>query len=395
MEKGIVKPLGYRFAGISCGIKKENKKDLGLIYSQVPASAAGSFTTNKVKSASILCSIKRLKKGKIGAILVNSGNANTGTGKKGEEAAEKIMETLARKLGLKKEEVIFLSTGKIGISLPEKEIVKSIPTLFSSLSDSSDNFSEAILTTDRKKKQILIGTGIKGRKKEVVIEGIVKGAGMICPNMATMLAFLVTDAVISSSALKCALQSSVSSTFNLINIDQDESPNDAVIILSNGLARNRRIKEGDENYSLFLSALNNVCQELSRMIASDGEGAKKLIEVEVRGAWSEKDARRVAKKVVGSNLVKAAIGGSSTNWGRILSSLGSVRVRINLKKLIISLQGITMFENGKTAKFSDNKLKKRLKETKIKIEINLGIGKGTATSFGCDLTEEYVQINQK
>ncbi len=387
--------LGYRFAGISCGIKKEGKKDLGLVYSQVPAVVAGCFTTNKVKSSSILYSIKRLRKGKIGAILVNSGNANTGTGKEGEEVAEKIMETFARKLSLKKEEVIFLSTGRIGIPLPGEKIVKSIPTLFSSLSDSSDNFSEAILTTDRKKKQILIRTGIKGRKKEVVIEGIVKGAGMICPNMATMLAFLVTDAVISPSALKCAIQSSVSSTFNLINIDQDESPNDAVIILANGLARNRRIKEGDENYSIFLSALNNACQELSRMIASDGEGAKKLIEVEVRGAWSEKDARRIAKKVVGSNLVKTAIGGSSTNWGRILSSLGSVRVRINLKKLIISLQGITMFENGKIAKFPDNKLKKRLKETKIKIGINLGIGKGTATSFGCDLTEEYVQINQK
>ncbi len=396
MNSGVTYPRGFKAAGISCGIKKNTKKDLALIHSDSRAIAAGLFTTNKIKSASILINLKHLRKPDAQAILIVSGNANTCTGKRGIRDSHTIVQSVADSLSLKKEEILLASTGRIGIFLPITKIKRAIPNLVTHLSEDSNSAAEAILTTDKRIKETSLATKIFGRsKREVRIGGMAKGAGMIGPNLATMLAFFTTDAVIEPAALREALTLAVRSSFNLITIDNEESTNDSAIILANGEARNRKIKKGSENFSKFSSALNKISLLLAKLIVADGEGAEKVIEVKVKGAWCQKDAVRIAKTVAGSNLVKAAIAGSFPNWGRIMAALGRARARVNLNLLDLSINGILVFSKGEKQNYQEEKLRESLNKKEIKIEINLYLGESRSTAFGCDLTEEYVRINKE
>ena len=396
MNSGVTYPRGFRAAGISCGIKKNNKKDLALIYSDFPAIAAGLFTTNKVKSASILIALKHLKKPNARAIFVISGNANACTGTRGIRDSQVIVQLLAKSLSLKKEETLLASTGRIGVFLPTTRIKKGIPNLVAHLSENSNSVAEAILTTDRRIKEASLATKIFGQgKREVRIGAMAKGAGMIAPNLATMLAFFTTDAVIEPTALREALSLAVRNSFDTITVDNDESTNDSAIILANGEAKNRKIKKGSEDFKKFSSALNKISLLLAKMIVSDGEGARKVIEVKVKGAWCQKDARRIAKTVAGSNLVKAAIAGSFPNWGRIMAAIGRARARIKPNLLDLYLEGILVFSKGEIQNYSEAKLRQNLSKKEIRIEINLYSGKSHSTAFGCDLTEEYVRINKE
>ena len=388
MGKGITYPFGFYANGINCGIKKNGKEDLSLIYSISPCVASGKFTTNQFKSYSLLWSIKNIKN-EIRAILINSGNANACNSSKNWELTKKIMEKLSEKLKIEKESVLFASTGIIGVELPYEKIINGLDNLIKNLS-SENNLKAArgIMTTDTFPKEYQINTQIKGRKKEVFIGGMAKGAGMINPLMATMLCFITTDAVIDKKALDFALKEAVEESFNMITVDNDTSTNDTVICLANGLARNR------PDFKIFSESLKSLCIELAKKIVLDGEGAKKLIEVNVKGGWCKKDVRKVAKKVAGSLLVKTAIAGSSPNWGRIIAAIGSTNARLNKKNIEVKICGIKVFE-GEPTHYDKEKLIQLIKGKEIKIEIDLKRGNFTATAWGCDLTEDYVKINKE
>lgn len=397
IENGVTAPLGFKAAGVSCGIKKSGKKDLALIYSESPAVAAGMFTTNKFKAAPVLVDLKYLRESdNFKAIVVNSGSANACTGAKGIKDAEKMAVITADNLGMKKEEVLVASTGVIGRALPLEKIKKGIVDAVEELSyKGSNSAASAIMTTDTKLKEFSVDTGIKGRgNKTIKIGGIAKGSGMIEPNLATMLAFLTTDASISKEALHEALHIAVNKSFNRITVDGCESTNDSILIMANGLARNERIKPKSENFESFAKALTVVCQELAKKIAQDGEGASKLIEVNVKGAWNDKDSHRAAKAIAKSALVKTAVYGADPNWGRIVSALGSVKVKFNPQKISLKLQKISLIEKGKFVKYNEKKLSASLKKSKvIIIDVDLHHGEKHTTVWSCDFTEEYVKIN--
>jgi glutamate N-acetyltransferase/amino-acid N-acetyltransferase len=397
IENGVTAPLGFKASGVSCGIKKSGKQDLALIYSEGSALAAGMFTTNKFKAAPVLIDMKHLKESKnFRAIVVNSGNANACTGEKGLTDAEEMASVTADNLGIKKEEVLVASTGVIGREFPIEKVKKGIIEAVEELSyNGSDFAAKAIMTTDLTLKEISIDTGIIGRgKKTIKIGGIAKGSGMIEPNLATMLAFLTTDASISKEALFEALHIAVNKSFNRITVDGCESTNDSVLIMANGLARNERIKPKSENFKAFSQALTFVCQDLAKKIAQDGEGTSKLIEVNVKGAWDDKDAHRAAKAIASSALVKTAMYGADPNWGRIVSALGSVKVKFNPEKISLELQKVSLIENGKFVDYDAKKISESLKKSKeIIINVDLHHGEKQTTVWSCDFTEEYVKIN--
>lgn len=395
MEKGgVTYPEGFLSAGVGCGIKKGNKKDLSLIYCTVPAIAAGCFTTNQFKSYSLLLTHENIRN-PIRAILINSGNANACNGEASRKHTELTVEKLGEVLKISPSSILFASTGIIGKPLPFKNIMDSLNEIVKRLSDKHhEEAAEGILTTDRSIKEEVVNTGITGRKKEVVIGGMAKGAGMINPNMATMLSFLTTDAVISQEALTGALKEAVDDSFNMLNIDGDQSTNDMVICLASGFARNPKIHPETSDYKTFAQSLKEICIHLAKKIASDGEGAEKFVEVKISGAWCKKDARKAAKRIIGSNLVKSAIAGSQPNWGRVISSLGSTNARIDIRNVEICICGVTVFK-GNPLRFSEHKLKKLMAGKEIRIEINLNKGSVSATAWGCDLTEKYVKINRE
>ncbi len=394
-RKGVCFPEGFRAAGMNCGIKKE-KKDLAVIISDELCEVAACSTTNKVKSYSLLWSLKNLKN-QIKAILINSGNANVLGGEKGWEITCNIMKKFAETIGVNEKNVLFASTGVIGKLLPEDKIGGAIEKIISLASDKGGmEAAEAIMTTDRFPKYIEIQTEIPGRKKNsyVRIGAMSKGAGMICPNMATMLAFITTDAVISKDALKSALTEAVQDSFNMITVDNDQSTNDFVVCLANGLAGNRRIHKNSEEFCIFSDQLKNACIYLAKKIAENGEGADKLIEVRVENAWSEKDARRVAKNIAGSNLVKAAVSGAWPNWGRIAAAAGSACTRFDPHKLEISIGPYTVFK-GTPEEIDETILRQELSKKQVVIKVSLNSGKNSAVAWGCNLTEEYVKINME
>ncbi|MCM8785418.1 MAG: bifunctional glutamate N-acetyltransferase/amino-acid acetyltransferase ArgJ [Candidatus Omnitrophica bacterium] len=393
MGKGITYPLGFYASGINCGIK-ESKNDLSLIYSKSPCICSGTFTTNQFKSYSVLWSMKNIKN-KIRGILINSGNANTCNGKENWKLTQKIMEEIAKKLKIEKKTILFASTGIIGVPLPYEKIKNGLDKLIEKLSEDGNlEAAKGIMTTDTFPKEYEIKTNIQGRKKEVYIGGMAKGAGMINPSMATMLCFITTDAVIDKNALDLALKNAVEDSFNMITVDNDTSTNDTVIILANGLARNKTIHIGNPEFIEFSNALKTLCIELAKKIVMDGEGASKIIEVIVNGGWCKKDVRKVAKRVSGSMLVKTAISGGDPNWGRIIAAIGSTNARMDIKNIEIKICGIKVFE-GEPVKFDRELLRELMKKKEIKIEIDLKRGIFTATSWGCDLTEEYVKINKE
>lgn len=391
---GVTYPKGFLASGMHSGIKTSKVNDTALLFSSAPCTAVGTFTTNLFKSYSLLWSLKNIKN-PIYAVIVNSGNANTCNGRENYNHTRLIAEELADRLKLKPGSVLVASTGIIGKPLPYKKILDVLPYLISRLS--IDNHAEAakgIMTTDRVIKEVQVDTGISGRHKEVVIGGMAKGAGMINPCMATMLGFITTDAVIDRDALQSALRQAVEDSFNMVTVDNDTSTNDMVVCLANGMSRNRKIRKGTEEYLRFSSSLREVCINLAKMIAGDGEGAGKLIEVRVRGAWCRKDARRVAKKVSGSSLVKSAVYGCCPNWGRILAAAGSAGAKIDTKKIEVSMCGVRVY-NGSPVQCDEEKLQELMKKNKLTIEIDLKKGRFQSTGWGCDLTEEYVTINKE
>ncbi|MCM8832894.1 MAG: bifunctional glutamate N-acetyltransferase/amino-acid acetyltransferase ArgJ [Candidatus Omnitrophica bacterium] len=393
MGKGITYPEGFYASGINCGIK-ENRNDLSLVYSKSPCTAAGTFTTNQFKSYSVLWCIKNIKN-EIRAILINSGNANACNGKENWRLTQKIIEEVAEKLKIEKNSVLFASTGIIGVPLPYEKIKNGLDKLIEKLSEDGNlEAAKGIMTTDTFPKEYEIKTNIQGRKKQVYIGGMAKGAGMINPSMATMLCFITTDAVIDKNALDIALKNAVEDSFNMITIDNDTSTNDTVIILANGLARNKTIHIGSPEFTEFSNSLKILSIELAKKIVKDGEGASKFIEVVVNGGWCKKDVRKVAKRVSGSILVKTAISGGDPNWGRIIAAIGSTNARMDRKNLEIKICGIKVFE-GEPTKFDRELLSELMKNKEIKIEIDLKRGNFSATSWGCDLTEEYVKINKE
>jgi len=405
IEGGITAPHGFKASGVHCGIKKNNL-DLALIFSEFPALAAGMFTTNKVKAAPVVVSQKKIRQGWARSIVANSGNANACTGKKGIENAVKMCEIAANQLGISSQEVLVASTGVIGEQLPMEKVEEGIKMAVRSLSPQGSHIAaKAITTTDKKIKEIAVETDISGQgKKKVKIGGIAKGSGMISPNLATMLCFIATDACITPDALNQALQRAVNKSFNQISVDGDMSTNDTVIILANGKAGNKRIKTWrkkptlrvkDENFEIFCENLDYLCIKLAKSIVKDGEGVTKMFEVKVEGAPFPDDARRIARKVASSNLVKTAIAGASPNWGRIMAALGSAHTRIKPEKVDILIEDMLVVEKGQSAQASLQNLREKLLKDEVRIIIRLNQGSCQTTFWGCDLTEKYVKINKR
>ena len=396
VEGGVCAAKGFTAGGIHCGIRKSRtKRDLALIVSCIPASAAAVYTTNLVRSAPIEVTKANLADGKAQAVIVNSGIANTCCAD-GIDVAEEMCVLTAKTLGISEKDVIVASTGVIGQSLPIEPIAKGMESLKASLStNGGDDACEAIMTTDTVKKQIAVEFSVGG--KICTIGGMAKGSGMIHPNMATMLVFLTTDAAISSELLQDALRTDIASTFNMTSIDGDTSTNDMVSILANGMAGNPCITEKNEDYSVFMEALNSVTVWLCRQIAADGEGATKLLECVVDGAKDEKTAKTVAKSVICSSLVKAAMFGADANWGRVLCAIGYSGANVDVKKVSVQFRSqaglITVCENGAGILFSEEKAKEILLEKEIEILVGLHDGTATAKAWGCDLTYDYVKIN--
>ncbi len=389
---GITSITGILTAGIHCGIKPE-KKDLALIYSQIPATTVALLTTNKLKGAPLIVTQEHLQTSKkIHAIIINSGNANACTGKQGLEDAKKMTQITAQELGVPLETVIVASTGVIGEVLPMDKIENGIKEIVKSLNTKSNDASCAILTTDTKPKESAvefeISNGICAR-----IGGMAKGAGMVCPNLATMLIFIATDVAISKQLLKKALILSVNKSFNLITIDGDRSPNDMVVFLSNGLAGNDKIKIADENFKIFQHALEWVCLNLAKKIVEDGEGVTKLLKINVQGAKSLVEAKQVAMSVAKSHLVRCAFYGKDPNWGRIMTACGYSGVEINPETIDIFFEQELIVRNGQKVDFDSDKVKNILSQKEILITIDLKQGRQEITVLGCDLSQENVALN--
>ena len=393
---GVCAAKGFKASGIHCGIRKNRtKKDLALIYSEQVATAAAVYTTNLVKGAPLTVTKNHIANGTAQAVICNSGNANT-CNADGIEVAEKMSDLLASALGIAQDDVVVASTGVIGQPLDVAPIANGIPALCAVLSENGGaDAAEGIMTTDTVKKEIAVEFTVGG--KACRIGGIAKGSGMIHPNMATMLVFITTDVAISAPLLRKALSHDIQNTFNMISVDGDTSTNDMVTVLANGMAGNKEITEEGEDFTAFMQALNTVTVYLCRMIAADGEGATKLLECAVSGAKDEKSAKTVAKSVVCSSLLKAAMFGADANWGRVLCAIGYSGADVDVNKVGVSFQSpkgkISVCENGAGVDFSEEIAKEILLEKEITILVTLGDGAASATAWGCDLTYDYVKIN--
>ncbi|ETI88272.1 bifunctional glutamate N-acetyltransferase/amino-acid acetyltransferase ArgJ [Clostridium butyricum] len=397
IDGGVTAPKGFLASGIYCGIKQGSvKKDLALIYSEVPAKASGMFTKNKVKGAPIYICKDHLSNKKAQAIIINSGNANTCTGDDGLSKAKKMTALQAKALNLKADDILVASTGVIGVPLNIDAIKDGIPLLTEKLSkNGNQDAASAIMTTDTFMKELAAEFYIGDTK--VTLGTMAKGSGMIEPNMGTMLSFITTDISISPQLLDEALKSTVTITYNRVSVDGDTSTNDSIFILANGQANNPTITEKDENYYTFVNVLKEINTIMAKNIAKDGEGATKLLECQVIGAANEKDAVLFGKSVINSSLVKTAMFGSDANWGRILCALGYANVDFDPEKVDVSFEScageIEVCKNGSSVAFDEDKAKKVLDQKEIIIKINLSQGECTAYVWGCDLSYEYVKIN--
>ncbi len=395
----VTSPAGFKASGVHCGLKKSLlKKDLALIYSDVVATSCGVYTKNKVKGAPLTVTKQHLVNKKAQAIIINSGNANTCNGDDGLSKAKKMANLCAKELNIKNDDVLVASTGVIGVPLNIDVIKDGIPQLVNNLSSEiqgAKNASMAIMTTDTIEKQAGIEIEVGGKK--ITIAAMAKGSGMIHPNMATMLSFITTDISISPALLKEALKQSVNISYNRISVDGDSSTNDMVLIMANGLADNETIIEKNEDYNLFLEALTTLNIYISKKIAKDGEGATKLIECTVSNANSIEDAETLSKSVVTSSLVKAAIFGSDANWGRILCALGYSGIDFDPEKVDVSFASnageIIVCIDSSSVNFDEAKAKEILLQDEIKILIDMKQGLSEVTTWGCDLTYDYVKIN--
>ncbi len=396
---GVTAPLGFKASGLHCGIKKSKKKDLALIVSEKICDAAGTFTTNKVQASCVHINKDHLKDGRAQVIIANSGNANCMTGESGFENSRSMALAAARGLGVQKKDILVASTGVIGKPLPIKKIVGALPQLVKDLDKhGSESAAHAILTTDRMAKEVAMEFHVGSRR--VRIGAIAKGAGMIHPEMAihtpkhaTMLCFVTTDAVAAPAALRAALDRACQKTFNMITIDGDMSTNDMVLILANGMAQNKKIVENTKEFRVLAKALETMFLAISKLMIRDAEGATKFVEIFVKNAATREDARRVAKSIASSNLVKCALFGSDPNWGRIAAAAGYSGAHVDPWKLVIHLGKEAVLRNGGRVKQNAANLNRIFSQKNVKITVDLGLGKFSASSYTCDLSTNYVRIN--
>ncbi len=382
---------GFLAGAVSAGIKSKEELDLAILYSEVPCTAAGVFTTNQIKSAPVILSQKHIVKGRAQAVVVNSGCANACTGGQGLTDAQEMANLAATKLSISPAEVLVASTGVIGVPLPMDKIRAGIPKIEPAREGGHD-FCRAIMTTDTRLKEMAVQVDSRGT--QFTIGGVAKGIGMIHPNLATMLCFIVTDAVVSTDFLPATLQKAVDCSFNMVSIDGDTSPNDCAFLLANGLIGNEPIDF--DNGGDFQEALNTVCIYLAKSMARDGEGATKLIEVIVEGAEDQVWARQAARTIAGSPLVKAAIHGNDPNWGRIVAALGRSGARVSEDRLIVYLNDVCVMKQGCPTPFSKEEMTLSLSNSdNVLIRLCLNSGDGQAIAWGCDLSEEYVRINSR
>jgi glutamate N-acetyltransferase/amino-acid N-acetyltransferase len=389
-------PRGFRFAATACGLKKTGALDLALLSSDVPASAAGVFTQNLVVAAPVLISKEHLRasKGRMRGIVINSGNANCSTGAAGHAAAQRTVAETAKRLGCQTNEVFVCSTGVIGVPLAVDKILNALPRIALARRASSRSFAEfslAICTTDTRPKTA--STSFKMAGKRVHLVGCAKGAGMIHPNMATTLAFVATDAAIAPSLLQKTLHEVTARTFNCISVDGDTSTNDALLVLANGAADAPAIRAGSKAYRDFSAALEEVCHSLALQIVADGEGAQRVIEIEVRGAKTEAAAKRIAETIATSPLVKTAFAGGDPNWGRVFAAAGRAGVNFDTSRVDITMAGIPVLRRGQPLDFNERAASNRLLAEHVPIVMHLHAGPATARYWTCDFTAEYVRIN--
>lgn len=390
----IKTPKGFNIAVAAAGIKSPGRNDMALIYTEKPAHLAASFTTNKVKAAPILLDMVHARKGRAHAVVINSGNANACTGQQGATDARETAELVARGLGVPENSVLVSSTGVIGVPMPMTRVRSGIKGLLKGLGDGKgpEDAAKAIMTTDTFHKIVEKRLTLGGKRGSIV--GIAKGAGMIEPNMATMLCYILTDFSLDRASLKASFEEAVEMSFNRITVDGDRSTSDTAILLANGAVENEPLAYGSNDFGKFSKALRDITYELSRLIVKDGEGATKVIEVLVKGARSEKISLRAAREIANSLLFKTAVYGGDPNWGRIMATLGSADVPFHEEKVDISLGRVLVVKGG----LDTGKLKaaeKELHKPEIKVIVNLNMGESEASVLTCDLTETYIKINSE
>ena len=390
----ITAPKGFLAAGLACGIKKSGKADLGLIVCPTGAKASAVFTTNKIVSAAVEVSKVHIKSATIEAVVVNSGNANTCTGRRGLKNAISMCQKAAEEIETESKKVLVASTGIIGEPMPIDKVTAGITKAAHKLSASAKaglDFAKAIMTTDTKPKQAIRQIEVSGAK--ITIAGAVKGAGMIAPNMATTLLFITTDVAISKPLLGRALKTAIDGSLNKLTVDGHQSTNDTAVILASGLAGNRPMVGQCPRYKRFVKALVDLCNDLARQMAADAEGATHIFKVVVKSAATKTDAAKAARAVADYPLVKCAVHGGDPNWGRIICAVGSVGVKLNPDRLSCKLGPVTVFKNGKPAKFDTETAARIISQPEHTITVNLGAGRCSDFCYGCDLSKEYVAIN--
>ncbi len=388
---GAAAAKGFVSGGVICGVRNSGRRDLGLLFSEYPCVAAGVYTRNVFKGAPLTVTREAIEGDGLRAVVVNSGNANAATGSQGVEDAYRMQALAAEALDIEVREVAVASTGVIGVHLPMEKIEKGISTAALGLGTDGSGFAEAILTTDTQIKQAAVQVEIGG--KTVTVGGTAKGSGMIEPNMGTMLAFLTTDAAVDKDCLQETLKNATDRSFNRITVDGDTSPSDMALLLANGAAGNEPLSMESPDYPAFAAAVETVAQSLAKEIARDGEGATRLVEVVVEGARDEESAALLAKAVVGSNLVKAAVFGEDANWGRVLVAMGYSGADFDPSNIELYFGPVKVFENGEPVPHDEAEANGALEGEEVRITARLSEGDASATAWGCDLTYEYVEIN--
>jgi glutamate N-acetyltransferase / amino-acid N-acetyltransferase len=388
---GVTAASGFVAAGVGCVVRDAGRRDLGLLFSELPCETAAVFTRNAVWGAPLVVTREAVETGGVRAILANSGIANAATGERGIEDARSMQALGAEALGIKAGEVAVASTGVIGVHLPMDRISSGISAVSGELGEGGEGFAESILTTDTRSKEAVARVEIGGRT--ITVGGTAKGSGMIHPNMGTMLAFLTTDAAVEKSCLQQTLSRVTDRTFNRVTVDGDTSPSDMALQMANGAAGNEPLTLDSPGYPIFAEAVEGVARTLAKEIARDGEGATKLVEVAVEGAASERSAAALAKSVVGSNLVKAAVFGDDANWGRVLTAMGYSGELFDPEGVELWFGPIKVFSGGEPVPHEEAEANATLTAGEVKITVRLSEGNASATAWGCDLSYEYVRIN--
>jgi len=388
---GAASAAGFVAAGIACGVREAGRRDLGLLFSELPCETAAVFTRNVIKGAPLVVTREAVETGGVRAVVANSGNANTATGERGIEDARIMQQLAAEALGLGAAEVAVASTGIIGVHLPMDRISSGIRAASGALDEGGRGFAESILTTDTRAKEAVVRVEIGG--KTITVGGTAKGSGMIHPNMGTMLAFLTTDVAVEKSCLQETLNRVTDRTFNRVVVDGDTSPSDMALLMANGAAGNEPLTPDSPDYPIFAEAVEGVARTLAKEIARDGEGATRLVEGVIDGAASEEAAAALAKSVVASNLVKAAVFGEDANWGRVLTAMGYSGVTFDPDKVDLWFGPIKVFSGGEPTAHEEAEANAALAAGEVKITARLGEGYVSATAWGCDLSYEYVRIN--